>query len=90
MSSRKLIVLGALLLCGGLSSGCMFTGNSQLNEVRSDPSPNLDTLSQRPEDMDNAIVYTFDENGRMFWEDLGRVWFTDRPSRLSREPHLHP
>ncbi|HVU63458.1 MAG TPA: hypothetical protein VHC70_05745 [Phycisphaerales bacterium] len=90
MSSRKLIVLGALLLSGGLFSGCMYTGNEQLNEVRDDPSPTVDTLSQRSVDIDNTIVYTFDENGRMFWEDLGRLMLTDRPSRLAREPHLHP
>ena len=53
-------------------------------------TPNVDTLTQRPEDIDNAMTVTFDENGRMFWQDLGRMWLTDRPSRLSREPHTIP
>ncbi|HMN40527.1 MAG TPA: hypothetical protein PKE29_06740 [Phycisphaerales bacterium] len=90
--SRLLPTVRTMLLLGALASlsGCMFTGNEQLDEVRSDPSPNLDTLHQRPVDVDNAMVVTFDENGRMFWEDLGRVWLTDRPSRLSREPQLRP
>ena len=90
MSFRKLIVPGIVLVCGGLLGGCMFTGNSQLNEVREDPSPNVDTLSKRGVDIDNATVVTFDENGRMFWEDLGRLMLFDRPSRLNREPHLLP
>lgn len=89
MSSRKLIVPALLLACG-LLSGCTSTGNEQLNEVRDDPSPNVITLSQREVDVDNATVYTFDENGRMIWADLGRLMLFDRPSRLSREPHLHP
>ncbi len=91
MSRRLVTVCSAMLLGAAASmSGCMFTGDSQLNEVRSDPSPNIDTLHQRPVDVDNAMVVTADENGRMFWEDLGRVWLTDRPSRLSREPQLRP
>jgi hypothetical protein len=90
--SRRLATIGcALLLVAGASmSGCMFTGDPQLDEARSDPSPNLQTLHQRPTDVDNAMVVTFDENGRMFWEDMGRLWLTDRPSRLSREPQLRP
>jgi hypothetical protein len=89
MSCRKPIVAAALLICAGLGAGC-YTSNAQLNEVREDPSPSVDTLSQRSVDIDNTIVYTFDENGRMFWEDLGRLSLFDRPSRLNREPHLHP
>jgi hypothetical protein len=59
---------------------------SRYQQVKDDATPNLDTLHQRPEDIDNAMVVTCDENGRMFWEDLGRVWLLDRPSRLTREP----
>ena len=90
MQRRIALVLGGLLLAGlGSLSGCG-TGDSRLDEVRADPSPNIDTLYQRPEDIDNTMTVTFDENFRMFWQDLGRVWMTDRPTRLSREPHLRP
>jgi hypothetical protein len=53
--------------------------------VRSNPTPDLDTLYQRPVDVDNRLTLTFDENWRMVQEDWGRVWLTDRPSRLTRE-----
>ena len=90
MQRRASLVLGALLLTGAaMLSGCSLflgSGDDRLDAVRSDPSPNIDTLYQRPVDIDNAMVVTFDENGRMFWQDLGRVWLTDRPSR----PSLHP
>jgi hypothetical protein len=82
-TSRRLIV--AAVLASGLAgvAGC---ASSQYDQVKADPTPNLDTLYQRPEDVDNAMVVTFDENERMFWQDLGRFWLTDRPSRLTREP----
>jgi hypothetical protein len=81
-------------LCMALTSAaaaCAFAAaggcsSSRYDEVKADPTPNLDTLYQRPEDIDNAMTVTFDENGRMFWQDLGRFWLTDRPSRLTREP----
>jgi hypothetical protein len=54
--------------------------------IRSDPTPEMDTLAQRPVDIDNAMALMADENWRMFTQDLGRVLYTDRPSRLTREP----
>lgn len=81
-SATLLSTLALLTLVGGLA-GCE---SSRYQQVKDDATPNLDTLHQRPEDIDNRIVVNFDENGRMFWQDLGRVWYTDRPSRLTREP----
>lgn len=91
MARRSVVVLGIVALSGvGLLSGCCFTGNERLDAVRCDPSPNIDTMSERPEDINNAMTVSMDENGRMFWEDMGRLWMVDRPSRLSRGPHLRP
>ena len=70
-------------------SGCS-SSNSRYEQVKADPTPNIDTLYERPEDVDNAIVVTVDENSRMFWQDLGRVFLFDRPSRLAREPIPRP
>jgi hypothetical protein len=82
--TRRLIV--AATLAFGLAGFAGCASDSLHEQVKADPTPNLDTLHQRPEDIDNAMVVTFDENGRMFWQDLGRFWLTDRPSRLTREP----
>ena len=94
MQRRASLVLSALLLSSSLGlSGCALflgSGDDRLDEVRADPSPNIDTLYQRSVDVDNAMVVTFDENGRMFWQDMGRIWLTDRPSRLAREPMQRP
>lgn len=91
MARRSVLVLGIVALSGvGLLSGCCCTGNERLDAVRWDPSPNIDTMSERPEDMENAMTVTADENMRMFNEDMGRLFMFDRPSRLSRGPHLRP
>jgi hypothetical protein len=73
-----------------LLAGC--AGNKQeakLSELRSNPSPELDTMYERRTDMDNALTVTADENWRMFNQDLGRFWLLDRPSRLTPEPVPH-
>lgn len=87
MKSRHAAALTVLAAIATLS-GC--TEPSRYQQVKDDATPNLDTLYQRPEDIDNAIVVAFDENGRMFWQDLGRAFYWDRPSRLTREPIPQP
>jgi hypothetical protein len=67
-----------VLVAGGCSS-------SKARDIRLNPTPELDTLHQREVDVDNALTVTFDENIRMFKQDLGRAFYTDRPSRLTRE-----
>lgn len=58
-------------------------------EIQGNATPNLDTLSQRRVDIDNTIAVTFDTNGRLFNEDMGRFWLLDRPSRLTPTPMPH-
>lgn len=84
-----LIVTLAACAAASMLSGCD-TGDKRLDDVRADPTPNLDTLYQRPADIDNSLTVMADENGRMFWQDLGRAWYVDRPSRLTREPIPRP
>jgi hypothetical protein len=89
MRSRSyLTAAGALtLVC---LSGC-YIGDpaDRTNSIRTDPSPNLETLYQRNEDRANAVSLTTDTNWRMFNEDMGRFWLLDRPSRLTPEPMPH-
>lgn len=56
---------------------------NQLAEFRSNPTPELDTLSERNDDIVNRSVVVTDTNLRMLREDWGRLWFWERPSRLS-------
>lgn len=52
--------------------------------VRSNPTPEMETLSQRLVDVENMQAVAVDENLRMANEDLNRFFLLDRPSRLSR------
>lgn len=65
-------------------TGCW--SDPQYQAVQSDPTPNIQTLYQRPVDVNNALVVTSNENFRMMWQDLGRVTYLNRPSNLTPEP----
>lgn len=85
MARRSASVLAAALLATcGMLSGCG-TGDAQLDAVRADPTPELDTLYQRPVEIDNKLTVAADENLRMFWQDVGRAMYVNRPSRLTPE-----
>lgn len=78
-------VVVACLLAGGLAGCAGDTAAGRDAAVRSNLTPELSTLSQRPIDADNRVALTVDENWRMMNEDLGRLFLLDRPSRLTRE-----
>ncbi len=88
--TRQTLLITTTLLAAGIAlSGCTASSRSdyaQTELLRQNLTPNLDTLHQRPDDIANAMSLMADENGRMFWEDMGRAFYTDRPSRLTREP----
>ncbi len=93
MSTRSVrqcrFFLGASLLAPALLVGCGSSGDysDQLAaDVRSNPTPELDTLYQRHQDIENSISLTTDENWRMFTQDMGRFWLLDRPSLMTPEP----
>ncbi|MCA3003821.1 MAG: hypothetical protein LW650_11435 [Planctomycetaceae bacterium] len=77
------LVASATLFAGGCETSAQ---RAQLNEVRGNPTPELVTLHQRQDDVDNALTTTFDTNLRALPQDLGRMWLLDRPSRLTPDP----
>jgi len=56
---------------------------------RHDLTPEMMTLAQRPDDVENINSLTYNENWRMFWGDLARATLTDRPSRLTPQSVPH-
>ena len=76
----------AVVALSGCTTSVSRHDYAEAERVRADLTPELDTLHQRPDDMANALTIMSDENGRMFWQDLGRALYWDRPSRLTREP----
>jgi len=81
-SRRSILACLALVAAGSLPLG----GCSTASKYRANLTPDLKTLYQREDDIRNAMAIMSDENGRMLNQDLGRAFYTDRPSRLTREP----
>lgn len=78
-------VMVALVVAGvgaGMLSGCA----SRSATYRSNPTPELDTLSMSRDEIDNRLTVTNDSNARMINRDVGYFWLLDRPSRLTPQP----
>ncbi|HYE02091.1 MAG TPA: hypothetical protein VD963_02530 [Phycisphaerales bacterium] len=87
---RAGLAVATLLAAMPLLGGCYYWSNERDAQYRANPTPELITLYQRRVDVRNALTVTFDENLRMARQDLGRAFYTDRPSRLTREPIPQP
>jgi hypothetical protein len=68
---------------GLFTIGCDSTGG-RIHSYRLNPSPEVDTLSESHEEIENAVTVAYDYNLRALNQDVGRFWMTDRPSRLTR------
>lgn len=88
--TRSMVCMATALAMAAVLGACSSEETSRYDAVKADLTPNMDTLYQRPADIDNSVALTFDENGRMFIQDLGRAFYWDRPSRLTREPIPQP
>lgn len=51
--------------------------------VMRNPTPELMGMSERPIDVERNMAVVGNQNLRMMWGDLGRVWLFDQPSQLS-------
>ena len=59
------------------------------DSIRGDLTPELRGLRTRQVDAKRNLAVTNNMNVRMFWDDLGRVFYTDHPSRLSPYPIMY-
>ena len=81
---RGLLAVASCVAITGLV-GCHSSPAAQRDaKVRSNLTPELETLSKRPIDTSNTQAIVWDENLRMANEDWYHIWFLDRPSRLGR------
>ncbi len=85
--SVSVLVGGAALF--GLA-GCQTTADPlSYHAIRRDLTPELQGLVERPIDVDRNLAANNNQNLRMMWEDLGRTFYTSRPSILSPMPVVH-
>jgi len=62
------------------------SGEREARKLRYNLTPEMYTLDQRPADVRNTLAIVRNENTRMIRGDLSRTFYTDRQSRLTREP----
>ncbi len=79
--------LAAAALVVTSMTGCKSDPNDvSFNSVKGDLTPELFSVAESPEDVDRDVAMNFNQNLRMFWDDMGYVWMTDRASSLSSYP----
>lgn len=89
--------LGMLLLAVSMFTGCNNSPEAASNPdpdgdritaqaVRDDMSPELKTIAHTPEQHLNYGARSVDTTGRQIWGDWDRIWFLDRPMRLTPYP----
>ncbi|MHC5023977.1 MAG: hypothetical protein ACYTGG_08705 [Planctomycetota bacterium] len=66
--------------------GCDADKDVSYGAIKGDLSPEVMTMTERPADVHMHVAQTNQQNVRMLWEDMGRTFYTDRPSFLSPLP----
>ena len=81
------LVPAVLLLAAASLTGCKSNPEDvSFNTVKGNLTPELQTLDESNRDVDRNLAVNFNQDLRMFWMDVGRTFYTDRPSYLSPMP----
>ena len=90
MRKTPLLVVTTMLLGAAVLGGCTGPdGYVMYKDVRRDISPELQGTVERPVDVDAHLVVNNNANIRMITDDLGRAFYTNRPSALSPFPVVY-
>ncbi len=89
MTAATLLAFTGLVALTGCSTsiiGPRTAHDPDASRIRRNPTPELHTLHQTPDDIQNVIAIMENENKRMLRQDIARALLLDRPSRLTPEP----
>lgn len=82
--TRSASLLVASVLVSGIVVGCSSDPMAtDFHSIKNDLSPELVNVAERDVDIERNLATTNDQNTRMFWNDIGRAWYVDRPSIMS-------
>lgn len=84
MFTPRSLCSATLLLATVALAGCH--SDSAYHRVRGNLTPELQGLHERPVDVDRNMRVAQNQLWRSFSDDLGRVFYTDHPSRLTPMP----
>ena len=82
--AMRFAVVGVAVTTTASLVGCQ--SRTDVHSFINNPTPELQTLAERPIDVKTQMAITEDMNWRLFNEDLGRFLLVDRPSRMSPMP----
>ena len=83
---KNVLSVAAVLAAAVMALGGCYQGGKEHREIQDNLTPELMTTSQRRVDASDAVSLTWNTDNRLFWEDLGRAFYTDRPSHLTPYP----
>jgi len=88
---RRTVVLSLAGLALVVLAGCQSPVSpwSRDGRIRANLTPELNTLDQTDIDVKNQSALMWNENLRMARDDLLKVFYLDRPSRLTQLPMPH-
>ncbi|MHC4948695.1 MAG: hypothetical protein ACYTG1_10590 [Planctomycetota bacterium] len=79
----------ALVVMALIVMGCQSKPHPErvsVKYINNNLTPNLVGSAETYEDQARAVSVTNNMNARLFWDDMGRTFYTDHPSRLSPLP----
>ena len=75
-----------LALLGACIAGCGSKDPVSYHSIQKHPTPELSSIADRPDDVSRHTAIARNQNLRMFWDDVTRMWMIDQPSQLSPYP----
>ncbi len=82
--------LCAATMLTALAAGCQTDPNDvSFSAIRHSLTPELRGAVDTPDDADRHLAVTNDTNSRLLMDDLGRMFYTNHPSRLSPLPIVY-
>jgi len=90
-TTRRIITLAAFATTPVVLSACSSNGTrhaGDIDAIRSNPSPAMHSISERYTDRLNTLTHKSDTDLRAFNDDIDRLFYLDRPSRL--RPGIKP
>ncbi|MBL4808857.1 MAG: hypothetical protein JKY43_02210 [Phycisphaerales bacterium] len=81
-AAATILLSAALLTLSACTSSSSPKHAGNINSIRTNPSPAMQTLARRASDRTNTHAYVIDTNMRSLRNDIDSVFFLDRPSRL--------
>jgi hypothetical protein len=79
-------IIGAALVAATV--GCSSQEKVDFKSIAARPAPEMQSMADRPVDMDRHYAYMRNTNYRAFWDDLRRMFYVDNPSRLTPFPSI--